>query len=118
MVVPGFNLLIISFIHRRNDAELLHHTEIIHACPNLRDLSVRYAIHIDPLELDSFSCGRDSDKLAFVCAVRGLDQRYLVSFGNKVVECEMQVWEGSEECLTEFFILRTILVPISMVGNT
>ena len=106
-----------SFTHWGDNAELLHHAEIIHACPKLRDLSVRNTEHLDPLDHDAFSCGRNPHEIAFVCAVRSPDLYHLVSFGDKLVSRDVQVWESGEVSLTESFILLAIQVPISKVDD-
>jgi hypothetical protein len=50
-----------------------------------------------------------------LCAVRSPDLRHFISFGDKIVGRDVQVWEGGEVCLTETFVLLVIPIPIRRV---
>ena len=46
-----------------------------------------------------------------------IDLHYLVSFCNKVVGCDVQVWEGGKVSLTESFKLLKIHIPTRIVTD-
>ncbi len=86
----------ISFTHGWDNTKLLQHAKIIHACPKLRNLSVSNAEHLNTLYHNWVSCGRNSHECTFVCAVRCPDLNHLLSLGEQVVGCDVQVREGAK----------------------
>src|SRR3990170_2462399 len=80
---------------RGNSAKLLHHTHGIHLAPMFHDLSTGNSDDVDHSKGYALARWRNAHELAFMGAAPGATDCHLVTFGDRVVNCDFEVREGA-----------------------
>src|SRR5215207_7272888 len=70
----------------RNDAQLLHHLQIVGDAPVIPNLALRHSLHCHALDTKAPACGWDTKELAFVGTLKRVASRHLVAFGDHVFD--------------------------------
>src|ERR1700724_1414892 len=84
-----------GFAEIRYYAELLHETQSVPVYPRFRYLARSEASNAYPGGGDLFPCGRNPAEIALMRCPAGPPRRHHIAFGNHVLDCHSQVWEGA-----------------------
>jgi hypothetical protein len=92
-----FFCLILAFDRGWDGTKLLHHTHTIHLAPMLYQLSIRNTDNVDHAKGYALAGGWDAQKLALLGAIPGHAEYHLVVFGEDVINCGFEIWEGAAQ---------------------
>src|SRR5215212_2240504 len=68
----------------RNDAQLLHHLQIVADAPVIANLALHHSLHRHALDTKALARGRDTKELAFVSTLERVASRHLFAFSDHV----------------------------------
>ena len=70
----------------RNDAQLLHHLQIVGDAPVIPNLAIHHSLHRHALDTKALARGRHTKELALVGTLERVASRHLVAFGDHVLD--------------------------------
>ena len=77
-----------------NDTQLLHHSELVHLLPHLRDLARGNPKVIQPGDRDLLASGGNAHQVTLLRARHGPPDQHLISLGDHVVVGDLPVGKG------------------------
>lgn len=92
-----FSCLIFAFDRGWDGAKLLHQTHAIHQAPMFHELAISNTDDVDHAKGYALAGGRDAQKLALLGAAPGHADYHLVAFGEDVINCGFEIWEGAAQ---------------------